>query len=74
MSEGVLLHDTDLLVRRREEAQLVYGFLKYLDSSRCFEICIEAGSFTDLKVKVCYGLPGKNREGCSSGRIFSLGY
>lgn len=50
MFESVLLHDIALLVRRKEE-WLVCGFFKCLSSSRCFEICIEAGRFTDLKVQ-----------------------
>lgn len=73
MSEGVLLHDTALLVRRRKEEQLVCVFFKCWGSSRCFEICIEAGNFTDLKVQLLWSVWQK-QEGCSSGRIFSLGF
>lgn len=49
------------------------GFFKCWGSSRCFEICIEAGSFSDLKVQLLWSVWQK-QEGCSSGRIFSLGF
>lgn len=61
MSEGILLHETALLVRRKKEEWIMCGFFKCLSSSRCSETYIEAGSFSDLKVQLLWYVWWKQR-------------
>lgn len=60
MSGGILLRDTSLFMRRKEEL-LVCGVLKCLSSTGCFEICTEAGSSSDLKVQPLWYIWQKQR-------------
>lgn len=71
VSEGVLLHDTALPVRERRNSLCVV-FLRAWAAVGVLRSVLK--QVVSLKVQVCYGLSGKNREGCSSGRIFLLAY